>query len=274
MRVKIGFRTLLDEPPAGFELPARLKDMYGGNLSLVRPVTYANFVSSVDGVVSGDGVTSSVISQDSRADRFLMGLLRSFADCILIGAGTLRPEPRGLWTPEYIFGDAADEFAVIRRDLGLVNPPRLVVLTRSGAVDPSSAALQQGATVITTESGRARLEGSVSPACRIVSLGPDPAMEQVFEFLAGEGAQSILTEGGPQVMGQMVAGGMIDELFLTVSPVVAGRAGTGRLGFVEGHAFPAGSLPNLQPVSVKVSGTDLFLRYRFRKDTGAQPRKA
>lgn len=239
--------------------------MYGGNLRLARPVTYANFVISIDGVASGNGVTPSVISQGSRADRFIMGLLRSFADCIVIGAGTLRPEPKGLWTPGYIFADSADDFAAIRRDLGLSDSPRLVVLTRSGALDPNSAALQQGATVITTDAGRASLSRRLPPSCRVVCLGHDPGMDQVLEFLAREGAQSILTEGGPHVMGQMFARGMIDELFLTVSPVLAGRAGTGRLGLIEGQAFPADALPNLQPVSVKISGAELFLRYRIRK---------
>src|SRR4029453_119164 len=78
-------------------LPAELSHLHNGDPGLADECLYANFVVTVDGAVSIPGMrgANAFIAGDSDADRFLMGLLRAFADAVLIGAGVLRASPRG-----------------------------------------------------------------------------------------------------------------------------------------------------------------------------------
>src|SRR5918998_1113636 len=91
--------------PATKGLPSRLAELYDGHLRFGGPRVYANFVTSIDGVVALPSVNASpsLISAKSEADRFVMGLLRAFADVVLVGAGTLRAEPEHRWTPEFVY---------------------------------------------------------------------------------------------------------------------------------------------------------------------------
>lgn len=108
-----------------YDLPEPLRRLYGGSLGFARPRVYANFVASLDGVVAleDEPHSSQLISGSSEADRFVMGLLRACADAVVIGAGTLRAAPDSVWTPAFIFPDAARDFAALRRDLGRPDPP-------------------------------------------------------------------------------------------------------------------------------------------------------
>lgn len=147
-----------EEGSPSYDLPEGLERRYGGRLGFEAPRRYANFVSSLDGVVALEGVNNSsqMISGTSEADRFVMGLLRACAGSVLIGAGTLRAAPDSLWTPAYIYPDAATEFAELRRRLGREDDPRLVVLTARGDLDPGHRALEAGALVLTTSLGATR----------------------------------------------------------------------------------------------------------------------
>ena len=92
-------------------MPLELERIYG-RLGFPKRVIYSNFVSSVDGVVTLGPTASagSVISGRNQADRFLMGLLRAFADAVLLGAGTLRATPGHDWTPEHIYPDLSSSY--------------------------------------------------------------------------------------------------------------------------------------------------------------------
>jgi riboflavin biosynthesis pyrimidine reductase len=84
-------------------MPDVLERVYGG-LGFADEVVYSNFVESLDGVATLGSKPSagSEISGRNPADRFLMGLLRAFADAVLVGAGTLRATPGHQWTAEHI----------------------------------------------------------------------------------------------------------------------------------------------------------------------------
>jgi hypothetical protein len=82
------FQTLFESPGLPrFELPATLERIYGG-FGLARPVVYADFVSSIDGIVALPGVprSSALISGGDAADRFVVGLLRAGANAVVVGA--------------------------------------------------------------------------------------------------------------------------------------------------------------------------------------------
>jgi riboflavin biosynthesis pyrimidine reductase len=248
-------------------LPAALRRIYGSDLRLRDQVLYANFVSSIDGVVAVENISSSgsVISGGSVADRFLMGLLRALADAVLVGAGTLRATPGHLWTAQHIYPPLAEEFARLRRKLRRPADPRLVVLTSSGDLDPAHPALQAGALILTTEDGARRAAARLPSTCRVRSMSRRRRVDVVsaLELLRTEGHAAILSEAGPLVMGQLVRRRLVDDLFLTLSPVVAGRRrGDGNKGLVEGIHLLPDQPAWMQLVDVRRQASHLFLRYQ------------
>jgi len=260
------FDVLFEEEglPA-IELPAELRRVYSGDLGFHEPCLYANFVSTVDGVVAIPSVPDSnqVIAAGSKADHFLMGLLRAFADVVLIGAGVLRASPQGTWRPEKVYPPAADAFAELRRRLGLPPSPEVAVLSGRGWIDPSHPLLASGALVLTSELGTDRLARRLPSASTLLTLGEGPLLDGrvVVEAVHERGHRLILSEAGPHVFGSLLEAGVVDELFLTTSPTLAGDAGAGsRLRLVE--AADLVPLLELQPLSLRRHEQHLFARYR------------
>lgn len=263
-------QVLFEEPdlPA-YPLSSRLRELYGGDLGFSSPRLFANFVSSLDGVVAIGAAPPSLISAASDADRFVMGLLRACADAVVIGAGTLRAEPHHLWTPGHIYPPEAAAYQELRSALGRTEHPRLVVLTATGDLPASASALELGALVVTTAAGADRLRGRLPAASTVVALsdGEDVEPGRVLRMLRDEGHLVVLSEGGPRLIGELVRAQLLDELFLTLSPVLAGRpsgeGGERRLALVEGAAFSPDALPRASLLSVRREASHLFLRYRL-----------
>lgn len=261
------FDVLFEADLPRYRLPADLERIYGP-IGFTEPVLYSNFVMSLDGVVSLGSVVSagSSISGRYQADRFLMALLRACADAVLLGAGTLRATPGHRWTPEHVFPALAAGFAELRASLGLAVRPRLVLFTASGKLDVLHPAVVEGATVITSARGAANLKGQLPAACDVIEIGErEVDVVAALTKLRGRGYDVMLTEGGPHLVGELVRAGQLDEAFLTISPVVAGRGVEERLGMVAGAEF----LPRRQIwsrlTSLRRHGDFLFLRYDLRK---------
>jgi riboflavin biosynthesis pyrimidine reductase len=249
-------------------LPAELEVSYGGPLGLVESCVFANFVSSLDGVVSIPALrqSSALISDRSEADRFVMGVLRACADVVLVGSGTLRGSPASLWTAERVFPDGASAFSELRSTLGLPPTPLLALLTASGDVDAAHPALHGGAIVLTTEQGAGRLARRVPEESEVVVLDGDETVDAraAIDLLRSRGHGRILSEAGPSVHGSLLAAGVLDELFLTISPLLAGRASPElRLGLVEGRTFLPDTRVGARLIGVRRHGGHLFLRYRL-----------
>jgi len=249
-----------------FDLPPELERLYGGALGFDEHRVYANFVSTLDGVVSIPAIPSSnaLINAGSRADHFVMGLLRALADVVLIGSGVMRASPRGTWRPEKVYPPAGDAFAELRRILGRSESPEIAILTGRGSIDPAHPVLESGAVVLTSETGAGRLEGALPSASTIVPLGDEIAIDPsvVVDTLHERGHRLILCEAGPHTFGSLVAGGVVDELFLTVSPLLAGEAERGsRLRLVQ--AADLVPLVPLRPLSIRRHEAHLFLRYEL-----------
>ncbi len=262
------FEVLFDKADLpSYALPEELRRLYG-QIGFADPVVYSNFVSSVDGVVSlGSGTSAgSVISGKYPADRFLLALLRACADGVVIGAATLRATPGHLWTPPHVFPDLAGEFAALRTTLDRSPEPRLVILTANGQLDREHPALKKGAIIITTEAVAKRIGSRLPRSCEVIGLGKGKVVnvKHAFRELRNMGFDVLLTEGGPHLMGELVKSGLLDELFLTISPVVAGRGKERRLGMVEGVEL----LPSVPVWSHLLSARRhddyLFLRYALR----------
>jgi riboflavin biosynthesis pyrimidine reductase len=262
------FDVLFEAEVPDYPLPADLKHVYG-RLGFKSPVLYSNFVSSVDGVVTLGAKPSagSVISGKDPSDRFLMGLLRACADAVVLGAGTLRATPGHLWTPAHVYPALATEFTALRSALGRSAEPTLVLLTATGDLDFKHPALVKGAIVVTTEGGAKKIGDRLPATCELVVMGKGKSLDldKAVGELRGRGLDVLLCEGGPHVIGQLLEGGLLDEVFLTVSPVLAGRGEEPRLGMVEGvELLPAkGAWTRL--LSARRHGDFLFLRYGVRQ---------
>lgn len=231
-------------------------------------MVYSNFVSSLDGVVAlGSGYSAgSVISGKQRADRFLMALLRACAEAVVIGAGTIRATPGHLWTPAHVFPDLAASFAALRATLGRPLEPRLVVLTSTGELDVTHPALVRGATILTTHGGAEHMADRLPDTCEVITLGRGKKLnvERAFGELGNRGFSVILTEGGPHVVGHLIKAQLLDEAFLTLSPVIAGRGKERRLGMVEGAELLPSAPVWSRLLSVRRQADFLFLRYSLR----------
>jgi riboflavin biosynthesis pyrimidine reductase len=247
-------------------LPAPLRKLYAGGLGFRTGTLYANFVSSLDGVVAIEPLpdSSSVISVGSEADRLVMGLLRALADAVIVGAGTMRAAPDHRWTAQYIYPAQAPAFAEVRAELAKKPDPQLVVVTARGGVNVGHPALEGDALVLTTTSGAERLRGRVPGTTTVQALGDGPvvAPRAIVDAVRAAGHDLLLCEGGATVFGKFLDAGLVDELFLTLSPVIAGRDGvTARPGLVAGVEFPPEDLPRGELLSARRSGSHLFLRF-------------
>jgi len=251
----------------GFDLPDELAAMSGGTVGFPAPRLYANFVGSVDGVVALPALLeSSLIAAGSEHDRFVMGLLRACADAVLIGAGTLHGSPQTRWTAEHAYPPAAPLYAELRRQRGRPPQPTLAVLSGSGRINPQHPGLGERSIVLTSEQGAAQLGRRLPDSAAIVPIGNqsplDPAL--AVETLRAGGHELILCEGGPLLFGELVDAGLVDELFLTISPVLAGHGGaSGRLSLLEGAELLPGRTPAATLLTLRRADSHLFLRYQL-----------
>jgi riboflavin biosynthesis pyrimidine reductase len=257
-----------DENLPRWDVPAELATLYGGAIGLDEPSVVANFVESLDGVVGIAGLSRShaIIGNESEADRFVLALLRACADAVVVGSGTLLSSPQGTWRVDRAYPAAAKGLTELRARRGRAAQPLLVVVTGGGSFDPTHPVLETGALVLTTEAAAARLRASVPGATEVVPVtdGDSVDLPAALGVLRERGCSVVLAEAGPTMFGSLVASGLVDELFLTVSPVLAGRGAVARLGLVEGVEL----LPQTRVAgrlrSVRAHGSHLFLRYGLR----------
>jgi riboflavin biosynthesis pyrimidine reductase len=249
--------------------------MYGRSLRFPtrpEPHVVANFVSTIDGVVSlglNDGTDSSTVSGRQPGDRFMLAMLRAAADVVMVGAGTLRASVGHQWAVTSVAGSHLEALQEYRAELGRSSDPApLVVVTGSGQL-PSHVALTRPQTepiVLTTAAG-ARNVAAAFPKVRTLVVGEARHIrgDDLVAALRRElGAGLVVCEGGPTLMGSLIAAGAADELFLTVAPWIAGRDPSHpRLGLVNDFVASPRALRTTALTSARRSGSHLFLRYRF-----------
>ena len=259
-------------------LPTELATLYGQlqfPLHPGRPYVLGNFVTTLDGVVTLNipgQAGGGPISGFNPHDHLVMGLLRALADAVIVGAGTLRAvSPHHRWTAEYIYPELRDGYQQLRASLGKPEPQLNVIVTARGELNLDLPLFQSGdvpVLIVTTTQGAAGLhERSIPPAVQIAGVqqtGLLRAQAIIQAVCEVRRCTTILVEGGPQLLGDFFAEGLLDELFLTLAPQIAGRdTSTERPGLVTGQRFAPehplwGTL-----MSVKRAGNHLFLRYAF-----------
>jgi len=283
-------RTLTDpnQEDLGPALPPGLRELYDGDLhfresTAERPFVIANFVSTLDGVVSYEikgHASGSTVSGSDTADGFIMGLLRASADAVIVGSGTVHDAgAEALWTPEYTYPNAKLLFREYRVDV-LHKPeyPILVLFSGSGRLELERAIFRtpgMRTAVITTSAGRDVLVAAGAttlPSVQIRALdakcGTLAPMAILRLLYAELGVRRLLHEGGPTLFGQFLGANVVDELFLTLSPQVAGRkADAIRPGLVQGMEFMPECAPGFQLLSVRQRAEHLYLRYQRTEAT-------
>ena len=234
------------QPP---DLPARYAYPTAGQLA-GRPWVRANMIESADGAAEVGGLSGGL---SGPADREIFGLLRALADVILVGAGTARAEHyrpvrvQSRWAALRAGRPGTPPIAVVtgRLDLDLDSP----LLT---AAPPDARTI-----VITTAAAPAQARKQAAEHAEVIIAGDRHVdLSAVIRGLAGRGYRRLLAEGGPRLLGQLAAAGLLDELCVTVSPLLAsGTAGR----IVQGTA-PAGAA-RLALAHVLADGGFLFCRY-------------
>jgi riboflavin biosynthesis pyrimidine reductase len=263
---------LLYESPAAplTELTAPLVRLYGGGLGLAAPTVFTNFVTSLDGSVALPEIPKSnrLIGAGSEADRFVMGLLRALADVVVIGSATLRGSPTGTWSPAGPHPASASLFAELRQLRGQPERPELAILTGSGAIDVRHPALAERALLLTSTHGEARLRDRIPKTTELIPLTANAHIDPrvALAALRERGHQLILFEAGPHTFGAFAAAGLMDELFLTVSPLITGGSAQTRLSLVEGVEPDRDGLVRGELLSLRRHRDHLFLRYGLRPE--------
>ncbi len=198
---------------ASYAYPSGWADSRAG-----RPTAWvrANMVASIDGAATVKGLSGGLSSED---DRQLFHMLRSLADVILVGAGTVRAEGYGPARPR-------DEWARMRAD----RPPSPPIAVVTGMLDLDlssplfTAAPAYARTIaLTTEAAPPDRRAQAAQNADVVIAGAHRVeMASAISALASRGLRRVLVEGGPHLLGQLAAADLLDEFCLTVSPLVAG----------------------------------------------------
>ncbi|MFF0412536.1 pyrimidine reductase family protein [Kitasatospora sp. NPDC004745] len=181
-----------------------------------RPWLRANMVAGLDGGAKLAGLSEG-LSGD--ADKRIFGVLRALADVVLVGAETVRAEGYG---PARVGAG----FAAARAAAGQAPVPAIAVVSRSLALD-LTAPLFTGplvrTVVVTTADSPAERRRAVAEVADLVVAGEgsvDP--RAAVAALAERGWTRLLTEGGPRLLGQLAAADLLDELCLSVAPLLTG----------------------------------------------------
>lgn len=265
-----------DDPVREPSLPEAFRAVYGGDwhipASVDRPYVYTNFATARDGRVSYNepGIsTGGDVTGFNAHDRWLMGLLRARADCVLMGDATLAIERDHLWTAQHIAPDDAEAFSQLRAAESLKANPPIVFVSYDGNLDPECGVFcdsDMHVIIATTRHGAERAQSLRCDAkLDVIAFDSDMVdLKRLTQMLyADYGVRRLLCEGGPRVMGGMLAAGLVDEEFVTLCPSVLGRTPDRfRPSYVEGVAFSPDTAPQSTPFSLRRAGDFLFLQTR------------
>jgi len=220
-----------------------------------RPYVVLNMISTVDGRASLGGRSGAL---GNRADRELFHGLRTAVDAVMAGAGTVRAERYGRIIPD-------ESRRRLRRERGLSDEPLACIVSGRLSLEADIPLLADpAAKVAIVTSSTASLQGVAAQvdyirAERDGRLDLPAALAELRERFA---VRTLLCEGGPHLGAQLLGAGLLDELFLSLSPLLAGddlSAGGDALRILAGAAL---SPPvELELLSVLQSESHLFLRY-------------
>ena len=196
------------------ELPADLWEL-AGRYAMPDRCVRANMVLSLDGASAVDGKVRPLSSPEDLA---LLRLLRALSDVVLVGAGTVRAEG-------YARFPLDPHLAELRDKLGLPGHPSLAIVTGSFNLRPDAPVFAEPSVtpLLITTAAAASLRTSEDWNAEVIVAGEDRVeVTEVLDILRARGCDRVLCEGGPQLLSQLVAADLLDELCLTLSPRLVG----------------------------------------------------
>ncbi len=180
------------------------------------PWLRCNMVASLDGAATGaDGRSGSI---NDPADHIVFDVLRASADAVVVGAGTVRAEG-------YPPLSVAPALLALRRERGLDDTLPLVVVSNRGEVPPTLAGHADGSVLLAVPGRSDGLDAARASLGdeQVIVCGPDRVdLRSLVAQLHDRGLTRLLTEGGPGLLGSLLAEGLVDELCFTVAPRVVG----------------------------------------------------
>jgi len=216
------------------------------------PRLRVNFIQSLDGAVTRDGVSGGLNNAD---DKLVFDTLRMLCDVIVVGAGTVRAEG-------YSGVRVGDEDAGWRVEHGLAAQPPVALVTSRLDFAPSHPFFADAVVrpiVITSAASPAAAREALAAVADVVVCGEERVEpDRLVAELAARGLPQMLCEGGPQLFGALIEADRVDEICLTMSPVLEGGP-AGRIA--HGAAAMAREMALLH---VLTAGDMLFLRYERR----------
>lgn len=211
------------------------------------PWLRGSMVSTLDGVMRGAGGTSRDIA--SEADQRVFSSLRAAADVVLVGAGTVRGED---------YHPSRTPVAIVSAGLQLPMTLRLFALRTSQTPRPL---------ILTSASALSRASSELLEVADVVACGDDVVeLPVMLSTLHGHGFRRIHCEGGPRLLGDLAAEGMLDELLLTVTPMLHGGGASEHIMSVAGGLIPALRLTTTQVLEEDGS---VFIRAQRTTSGGA-----
>jgi riboflavin biosynthesis pyrimidine reductase len=235
-----------------------LEDLYAYPPDLTTPFVQVNFVASADGAATVSGRSRGL---SSPADKKVFELGRDLADVVLVGSGTALVENYG--------GVKRTERRGSRRDrLGLSDVPPIAVVTARGSVPPTSPLLTDTSVppiMITAESSPLPWRKEMADAGADVVVAGDERVDVglALSALGDRGLLRVNCEGGPTLFADLIAAGLVDQLCLTVSPLLTG-AGAVRIA----TGLPSAAPMDLSLESMVADEGFLMLRYRRAPSDG------
>ncbi|WP_045300604.1 pyrimidine reductase family protein [Saccharothrix sp. ST-888] len=220
----------------------------------------ANMVASLDGSARLEGLSEG-LSGD--ADKRIFGVLRALSDVVLVGAETVRAEG-------YRPARARAEFAAARKAAGQTPAPAVAIVSRSLALDLSAPLFTEPVVrtvVITTEDSPADARRAVAEVADVVVAGEGSVdVTRAVAALTERGWTRQLTEGGPRLLGELVAAGLLDELCLSLAPLLTGGQAP---RIAQGTEIPG--VQRMRLVSLLEQKGFLFTRYLRPADPVSPP---
>jgi len=213
-----------------------------------------NFVASVDGAATADGASRGL---QTPGDNRIFAALRDLADVVLVGAGTVRTEG-------YAAIAVSERRRALRAEYGLRATLPTAVVSRSLRLDPAadlfvSVPGEARTIVLTCAAGDPAVRAQLERVADVVVCGEQSVdLAAAREALAERGRTRILCEGGPMLFADLARAGVVDELCLSVSPLLAGP---GARRIVAGDPWGDGPRQLILTGLLEEDGA-LFYRYR------------
>jgi riboflavin biosynthesis pyrimidine reductase len=218
-----------------------------------RQVVTGMMVSTADGAAQLDGRSGGL---GNAADSALFALLRAQADVLLVGAGTARAEG-------YAGDHPVPAMRALRARRGLTTAPRMALVTNRAALEPTDPLFTdtevRPLVVTSAAAPRARVDALAGVADVVIAGDARVDLGRALDELADRGLRRVSCEGGPTLLAQVVAADRLDELRLTLSPLLT--AG-------DAHRITAGPVVHprrMELVHLLEDDDHLFLRYRLAR---------